>query len=196
MAKSISGEAAFPLAWPEGEPRTPPHKRQRARFELRFAAARDDLLEELRRLKARYPVLSTNVSLRRDGLPYASAPPPADPGVAVYFLLDDDQMVFACDKWDKVEDNVRAIGKTIEALRGISRWGARNMMKRAFSAFKALPAADWRSVMGILDAGVTLEQVKARYRELAAKLHPDTGGSHHAMQRLNAAWEQAQKELG
>lgn len=183
----IGSKEAYPLRWPEGERRT--RERQESRFKLTLAAARDDLLLELERLGARYVVISTNVSGRRA---------PIDPGVAVYFDLDGEQLVFACDKWTRVEDNVRAIGKTIEALRGIARWGSREMMKRSFSSFKTLPpdpTADWRATLGISPVA-GLDEAKARYRKLAAAAHPDHGGSQHQMARLNAAWERAQQELG
>lgn len=186
---------AYPLQWPAGIPRT--RRRQAARFKLTMAGARHDLLYELQRLKAKHVVISTNVPTRRDGLPYSNAKQPDDPGVVVYFTLDGDQMAFPCDKWDKVEDNVRAIGKTIEALRGIARWGAHDMMKAAFSGFKALPAdgaTDWRSTLGA-KPGEDLDAVKARYRTKAAGAHPDKGGSTHEMQRINAAWEAAKKEF-
>ena len=74
---------AHPLAWPEGRPRT--KRPQRSRFDVGFANARDELFDEIRRLGGSVPVLSTNVELRRDGLPYASRPEPDDSGAAVYF---------------------------------------------------------------------------------------------------------------
>ncbi len=48
---------------------------------------------------------------------------PDDRGVAVYFTHLRRSMCFTCDKWDQVEDNLYAIVKTIETLRGIERWG-------------------------------------------------------------------------
>lgn len=42
-------------------------------------------------------------------------------GVAVYFTLKGQQFCFACDHWDEIKDNMQAIHKTIEALRGIER---------------------------------------------------------------------------
>src|SRR3546814_3202380 len=77
------GAEAFPLAWPVGWPRVA--RRKSAPFGMTMAAARDHLMNELRLMGARYPVLSTNVELRRDGLPYAIKREPDDPGVAVYF---------------------------------------------------------------------------------------------------------------
>lgn len=105
---------AHPLHWPAGWPRT--KGRSRSRFDVTFAAARDGLMEQLRLMGARYVILSTNVELRRDGLPYSKQSEPVDPGVAIYFEWHGKQMSFACDRWDRVRDNVRAIGKTICGL--------------------------------------------------------------------------------
>lgn len=194
--KRAGDELAFPLAWPDGHPRTEPHMRQRARFKVTAGRARDDLVEELRRLGARYIVISTDVPLRRDGLPYAGGDP-EDTGVAVYFDLDGEQHVLPCDRWNTVGDNLQALAKTVEAMRGIERWGTGGMMRRAFSAFKALPAAprEWWHVLGVSRVS-SLAVVKDRYRELAREAHPDTPtGSHEQMSRLNAAMAAAEQEL-
>src|SRR3546814_1489167 len=105
-------------------------------------------------------------------------------------------MTFACDRWDTVRDNVRAIGKTIEAIRGIERWGASDMMERAFSAFEALPAPGggvtlscW-SVLGI-EPGSSLAEIERAYRVSAKGAHPDTGGDRDKWDRLQSAYQQA-----
>jgi len=112
MAK-ISSEMAYPLHWPSGRPRVASWKRKRSRFKVRFAQARDEVIRELRLLGAKYVVISTNIPTRLDGLPYANFRAPEDPAVAVYFDYQKEAHVFACDKWDKVEDNLHAIGKSI-----------------------------------------------------------------------------------
>lgn len=189
---------AFPLAWPAGWPRA--KRKTRAAFAVTFAKARDDLLRELRLMGARYPLLSTNVALRRDGLPYANQPEPDDPGVAVYFMWQGKQMTFACDRWDRVRDNVRAIGKTIEALRGVERWGASDMMERAFSAFEALPAPDQAVTLScwqILDLppNASEMEIERAYRAKAKTAHPDAGGSRAEWDQLRAAYDQARRAV-
>lgn len=189
---------AYPLHWPVGWPRTDRWRRESGRFQAKMAASRQHLMDEIRRMGGRYPVLSTNVELRRDGLPYANQREPDDPGVAVYFEYDGKQMVFACDRWRTVAANVRAIGKSIEAIRGIERWGASDMMERAFAAFEALPPPGeekppscW-SVLDITPAA-DVQAIEAAYRHAARKAHPDAGGSDAAMSRVNWARDQALK---
>lgn len=189
---------AYPLAWPDGWKRTK-YPTQSA-FKLSgFGRARDFLLAEIRRMGGTKTILSTNISLRNDGLPYANQAQPKDPGVAVYFTYKGRSMVFACDRWRKVEENAYAIGKTIEAIRGIERWGASDMMERAFTGFTALTDGSqkpWRAVLGFeANAVVTVTAVEDRFTELAKIHHPDRGGSTERFQELTEARRAARIEL-
>lgn len=181
---------AYPLAWPEGWPRT--KSRRPAAFKVSLEKAVEELEWEVERLGARYPVLSTNVPRRMDGsISLRGIPDNGDPGVAVYFERKGRQQVFACDKWQTVKDNIRAIHRTIEALRGIDRWGASEMMERAFSAFEALPPphSPWET-LGI-PPGSGRDAIERAFRAKAMKAHPDQGGSTAAMAELNRAREDA-----
>jgi hypothetical protein len=193
--------AGYPLQWPTGQEKTPPAKRERARFKVSFARARDHVCDELNRMGVpdNRIVISTNIELKRDGLPYAGRKPAGSPGVAVYFFLDGTEQVIACDRWDRVEDNLRAVGKTIEALRGIERWASSAIMQQAFAGFKSLPPSggEWRAVFGFVsDSRPSLEHVKSAYRTMAAVAHPDKGGNPAEMSRLNQAFAAAKEELG
>lgn len=190
---------SYPLAWPTGWPRT--KSPQNARFRVTPEKARQELIWEVERMGGRYIVLSTNLPLRRDGRPYAGAKPDGgDHGVSVYFMRKGKQMVFACDRWTLVEDNMRAIQKTIEAMRGIERWGASDMMERAFSAFEALPAPGakrpWMAVLGFKPGSiVTRADVELAFRDLSKRHHPDVGGTHEAMAELTVAKQEALEAL-
>jgi hypothetical protein len=144
-------------------------------------------------------VVSTNLPLFRDGYPIASGMEPKDPGVAVYFQLKGKSMAFACDQYCHVYENIQAIARTIEALRGIERWGASDMMERAFSGFKALrdsPSEDWREVLGFQPREtVTRKMVESRARELVKQHHPDKGGNRNAFERVMRAREAAILDL-
>jgi len=189
--------SAYPLTWPQGAPRTEPLKRANSAFKQTDVSALDFLQGEIRRMGGSYLVISTNIELRRDGMPYANQKQPADPGAAIYFLRKGKQMTFACDRWAKVRDNLYAIAKTIEAIRGIERWGSTDMMERAFQAFEALPSmhepsAFWRDVLG-LQGKPTRADVDAAYRARAKAAHPDSGGSREEWDRLSAAYEVAKQ---
>jgi hypothetical protein len=154
-------------------------------------------------------VLSTNIVLRNDGLPYTRQPQHAvgDPGAAVYWSTSSfKDRVIACDKWADVYSNIHALGLAIEAMRAIDRAGASQVMERAFTAFGALPPAakaapvrPWWEVLGLPKEALsfaTLPMVEAQYRELARKAHPDQGGSAGAMVELNRGLEQARAHFG
>lgn len=138
-------------------------------------------------------IISTNIPLRKDGLPFTNAKEPADPGVAVYFQRKGKKLCFACDKYDRVWKNMRAIQKTIEAMRGIERWGSSDMLDRAFTGFASLPAPgkrEWWVVLG-LNGTESTDQIKARFRELAKIHHPDNGGSADTFAEINNAYQEA-----
>ena len=201
MSQTITN-SAFPLSWPPGRKRTETYRRQVAKFgERSFAVARDQLLAELKRLGGvKQIILSTNVELRQDGLPSAGRRAPDDPGVALYFIdRKGRQMAFTCDRWRHIEDNMRAIEKTIEALRGIERWGSGEMLDAAFTGFQALPAAaavkPWWDVLNTA-AHASTNDVTDAYRRAKMRAHPDHGGSVQAAQEVEAAYAAFKKERG
>jgi hypothetical protein len=61
--------------------------------------ARDGLLHEVCLLGATNVVISTNVPTRGDGLPYSDERRLDDPGVAVYFTFNKEQVVMCCPVW-------------------------------------------------------------------------------------------------
>jgi len=205
----VNATEAFPLCWPANRPRTSQWSRERARFDITFARARDEIVRQIELMTGKYDwnrretglIISTNIALRRDGLPLAGQRQQEDPGVAVYFNYKKRQMCFACDRWQKVEDNMQAIAKTIDALRGIARWGTGDMLEAAFTGFAALAppttTRTWREVFGYLP-GVqpSAGDLEQRYRVRISQAHPDRGGSVDAAAELNAARDAARKELG
>lgn len=183
---------AYPLAWPAGRPRIA--YPAGSRFETTHVRACAHVLAEIRRLGGTNPIISTNIPLRNDGIPRANYRMPNDRGVAVYFTRRGRQMCFACDKWDQIHDNIYAIGKTIEALRGIERWGTGDMVEQAFNGFVALPAPkDPHEILGVR-RGASPAEIDAAYRDKAKRLHPDKGGDADAMSELNAARQKLREQ--
>src|SRR5215217_4864013 len=188
---------AYPLTWPMGWPRT--KNPDYARFKTSFARARNELIRELDLLGATNIIISSNIELRRDGLPYANNKQPDDRGIAVYFKLAGVEQCVPCDKWLRIEDNLQAVRKTIEALRGLERWGAKEMVNAAFRGFKALPetiimgehtSRAWWEVLEV-SQNASVEVIKAAYKQILHKVHPDKGGSSYAFQELQKAYKEA-----
>ena len=200
---TVIGPEAYPLHWPDGWPRTV-HRHTDYRFEGKSftpGQARDGLLNELRLLGAKDVIVSSNVPLRPDGIPYAQSGRLDDPGIAVYFTFAKKSMVMARDKFISVAGNLRSLTLAVSAMRQLERHGGKYMMERAFTGFIALAPPDWekpwREVFGIKPNGpVTLAMVTGLYREKARLRHPDAGGSDTLMAELNVAYEQACRELG
>lgn len=189
----MNTQQAYPLSWPAGWKRSP--ARLRSRFEQRsVAAAIEEVFNQLRGLGVGdyNVIISTNLVLRNDGLPRSDQRQPSDTGVAVYFQLNKKQQVLACDKWVKVEENLWAIAKHIEALRGQNRWGVGSIMQ-AFAGYTALPSTErkeWWEVLGVAH-NATTDQIKEAFRERAKSAHPDNGGTHDQMAAINAAYKLA-----
>lgn len=184
---------AYPLQWPPGRPRTT--YPNRSVFDTSQEKANINLMNEIKLLGGVNVVVSSNMRIRGDGLPYAKQRQPDDPGVAVYFTHKCRQVCFACDRWDLVKDNMQAIRKTIEALRGIERWGTGDMVQAAFSGFEALPPPKkrehktWWQVLGV-SPEVSLNRCEESFKRLAKRAHPDAGGSQEEMAELNLAIHQ------
>lgn len=198
----------WPLAWPTGWKRTPAHARKAPRFHktekvsgsnggswnrsrpLTFGQASDRLEAEVGRLGAQRPMISSNVEIGLRGNPLASDAERKhdDPGVALYFTLKGQARCLACDVYTTVAANVAAIAAHIDALRRIDRYGV-GTLDQAFAGYAPrLQAAslEWWLVLDV-PRTATRGAVELAYEKLAKVAHPDRGGSHDAMARLNEA---------
>lgn len=190
---------AYPLAWPPAWPRT--DRPEWSRFAASQNEAQHGILRELNLLGATDVIISTNIPLRQDGLPYASRRAPEDQGVAVYFKLNGENQCIPCDKWRTIAENMRAIEKTIDALRGLERWGAKEMVNAAFRGFKALPAASgeplilqsqWFEILEVQPTA-SIEVIEASFKRLARIHHPDAGGDPQEFMKIREAYERGKE---
>jgi hypothetical protein len=194
----------YPLAWPIGWGRS--EHRYRSQFgkssarKPSVAQGCDDLETELDMLGAQLTVISTNIRPTLSRRPQAGTAAASDPGAAVYFTLDGEDRVLACDRWDLVGCNLRAIAKHVAAMRGMARWGV-GSVEQAFSGYTALPETtghiDWRRVLCVAPDDVLSEElIRMAHRSLALTRHPDRGGSDAQMATLNLARDLALAEIG
>jgi hypothetical protein len=206
----VTASLAYPLAWPTGWPRTPADRRVSPRFTqkeyrahygslapLTLETAIVRLERQADTLGAEHLLISTNVGLRRDGLPRLSDRPD-DPGAVAYFHLRGRPTTLPCDRYKTVAGNIAAIAAHIEATRAIERHGVGTLdqMFAGFQAIRGPGPKPWREVLGIRpDAPVTAETIEDARRRLARQHHPDAGGSDAAMAEVNAAADAALAQL-
>lgn len=193
---------AYPLAWPMGKPRTSAAQRKNGKFshrgaDLTVAVAASRVEDELQKLGARWPLISSNVELTLSGHPRSGQREPDDRGVCVYFQLASKPYAMACDRYTTVADNLAAIAAHIDATRAIERHGVATAAEtlQAFQALAAPGAAHWTATLGVTRETATAETIKAAHRRLLAGAHPDQGGSHDRMAEINAARDAAMKEI-
>lgn len=175
----MKNTASHPLQWPEGWLRTDPKLVKSGRLSGGgYLACYEGIVKEIRLMKGDNVIISSDCPLDASGVPdvdaYYSLPKENgrvanfDNGVAVYFTLDGHQRVFACDKWSHVSSNIRAIQKTIEAIRGTERWGSSEMLTRIYDGFTVLPREEkplpmpWWDLLGV-QPHTSLDAVEQMY---------------------------------
>ena len=102
----------------------PTRRPTRSQFSAGWTATRDLLERELAHLSARNAVLELDAEqtdMRNDGWPYANAR--VDPPARISFESKHGPLVYQCDRFDRWQDNVRAIALALEALRKVDRYG-------------------------------------------------------------------------
>lgn len=192
---------AYPLTWPMGYDRTEPSKRKASQFRMTAGKAIDTLRREVTKItdyKKHDLIISTNIPVKKDGYFYANEADRKidEPGVAIYFQYKGKQVALCCDQYLTPKENILALGKTINALRAIDRYGVSDFLNRTFTGFKELPQTVEISCWQILGIEPTRDAdiIKDVYRKKAMELHPDKGGDSHEFARLSAAYDLAMKK--
>lgn len=183
-------------------PATPPGKRKRAAFRAGYKATLDLLRAEIIVLGQQDLVVLqldlTERDIRNDGLPRADARYGSNPGVVVSFDSQFGPLRYATDVYTAWQDNLRAIALALEALRAVDRYGVSKRGEQ-YTGWRALPAGNG-SAFASADAAERWMCERSRdlglpvatnipqlYRQLARKMHPDTGAEPSEWERLDAA---------
>ncbi len=172
---------AYPLSWPGGWKRSKKPKDSRFGTWNKKPSIYIGMVKvqnEIRQLGGKNLIISSNLRLRQDGLPYSSQRMPEDCGIAIYFTWKDEPMVIASDNYNKPGCNLWAIGKTVESMRGIERWGCSELLNRAFTGFKQLPEKsgivtnNWYDILKV-SMNATKDEIIKAYKKKAKIYHPD-----------------------
>ena len=180
-------------------------KHQRSAFDTPWPVTERLLLAEVRHLQGRNLVVEIDVSeadIRVDGRLRANARP-ASPGVRVAFESKHGPLVYATDRFNHWQDNVRAIALGLEALRKVDRYGITKSGEQ-YAGWKALPSGSGQSashmtadeawgVLGSFDERPIAEQQRApeglqrAHRRARAFAHPDRHGGDRTL------WDQVEQ---
>lgn len=192
------------LDWPAEFDRTPPEDRKPYPhgFRVSRSEAFESILSELRTMGAKNVQLDTGAEHQKQNpnKPYANASFD-DPGVVVRFEHEGTQYAMPCDTWSNPRDNARAIARTLDAKRALTRYGVETI-ESEFRRHELPPgdgSMDEAVVAGPGDApheilGVSLNasdtEIKAAYREKVKETHPDkSNGNRREYIRVQEAKE-------
>lgn len=174
--------------WPNRRPLRSPDERERSRFDSSWSQTLNLLSYEVSRLNASSVVVRLALEdkdIRRDGWPRASARP-EHPGVIIEWQSGKRWSRMAADKYDHWQDNARAVALSLEALRGVERWGAVEGEQYEGLQLELEDAGSSQSsAQELLDSYGGL-------REALKATHPDQGGDPEEFRRV----QEARKVLG
>jgi hypothetical protein len=183
-----------PLVW--DLPRTPWNQlRDRNTFKQTWTAIQDLLDKELRLVNATEITLELDVTegaIKQDGGLRAGAGPGFQ-GIRLSFnLADVGRVFFATDKHEFWQHNVYAIGRALEALRLVERYGI-NQGNEQYTGFKAIESNGSTTeaqaeafIRGVSDLGAEAS-IRAHLTAATKKLHPDQGGGRELWDALTDA---------
>lgn len=186
----------------------------RSKFKANYDKTLSDLEYELLKLSATSIVIQAGFAdnqIRNDGWPYSKARP-EHPGVIVSFRSRGQDLSFPCLTYDDLEDNLRAIALSLEALRQVDRYGVTKTGEQ-YTGFKQIGApgesdslqdaarllsryaggaSEGFGVHHIIGDGTVAEKA---YRLAAMKTHPDRTGTRDEWEKVTAARDQLQKHF-
>jgi hypothetical protein len=180
-------------------PREYTKNRKRSQFKAPYGDTMRLLDQELRHLGAKGVVLLMALreqDIRLDGRPKANTSA-SHPGVILSFETKNGPMRFPCDKFDRWDDNLRAIALSLEALRKMDRYGV-TASGEQYTGWKALPPPA-SGIHTVSTARATIESVSgkvdwanattaaAAIRTAIIATHPDSGGDAEKFKAVAAA---------
>lgn len=188
-----------PLLWPMGRART--RVPITSKFDSSLSASERGVYKQIALLGGTNVIISSNLSVGRGGqiLERQTA---EDTGIAVYFDYNGSRHCVAIDRYRYFWENMRAIEKSIEALRGLERWGGAEIVKTSLGGFKELPAnaivtpytaRPWHEMLEVLPTA-SMDIVEAAYKRKLHSAHPDKGGDTAAFMAVQAAFKQAKEQ--
>jgi len=202
--------------WP-GEPTK---SRRRSQFRASYASTLDLLESELRNLGAKDIVIQVDLDprdIRNDGMLRSNAQP-RTPRIILSFERKRGQqtvsMSYPCDRFTDWQDNLRAIGLSLQALRSVDRYGVTNSGEQYrgweriggpvavhSNGFQSADeAAEFLAHVGAGNKSKIMasrDEMETAYRYACVATHPDRpNGSADTFKKVQAAKSRLQIHFG
>lgn len=188
-------------------------------IERRFSASPETILKDLGAVLRKMEATSARIEtagrvsqdfqrkLGRIGVTVAVADPIAfpAPGVRLSFERKGKRYPYECAKWGMLVDNLRACQRAVSSLYNVyedygvtgdaTGQGGEQAAEASFERIMLLGGGgdDWWTVLGVKPHTPTAE-IRAVYKRLAMRAHPDQGGRREEWDRLDRAYRAAMAE--
>lgn len=182
---------------------------QRSPFRGSYTDTLDRLEREMAYIGGRDITILADMAtedIRNDGWPRSTARR-RTPGIVVAFNSKHGALRYESGLYNEWEQNLRAVAMTLERLRAIDRYGCTK--GEQYTGWKKLPggapivAGEWASVEAAMrflcligqpsTLSILPSDLDMVYRAAARKAHPDAGGSHEVMSKVNRAKDYIEK---
>lgn len=189
---------------------------KRSQFDSTWSQTLATLMDETRHLGAREFVLMLDVvesDIRLDGQIRANARPASEATAVAIESPSKGSLLFATDRFDRWQDNARAIALGIEALRKVERYGIVQSDEQ-YRGWQALPPGtpmpaakmtveqaiqlltEAAGNCGTFDPLHDPDQIDVAFRMAARRNHPDVGGDADTFRQITEARDLLRREVG
>jgi hypothetical protein len=154
----------------------PPCAYNRSQFSASFSTTVAELTDELRHMQAKNVIIELDLDekqIRLDGMPRADARI-GSPAVVISFQSKHGDLRYATGEFDRWQDNVRAIARSLNALRAVDRYGVSKRGEQ-YRGWKALPPSSdpADNIATPEQARKFLDEHGGSFEQAAKRLHPD-----------------------
>ena len=138
-------------------------------------------------------IITSNLRTKNEGGFYAQQNKIEDAGIGVYFDLKGKPKVMLLDKWGSPEHNMWSLFLSVQAIRGLERWGGVEFLDGLFTGFQALPDYTTTAIR-YFEGCSSQEHVEERKKNLQRELHPDSGGNEEEFKEMMRQYQEIKQK--
>lgn len=156
-----------------------------------WSATTNELAETMRKWGVRDYMVTNDLPVRSRTKQYQTL---SERLVVLKYIKDGTPVQLVMDTQSRAVDNFRVLYLAVEAMRMNDQRGLTDVVRQAYAQLPAPVDDDAYAIVGARPEWANMADIEQAYHRRARQLHPDKGGTHEQMARLNAAMEQIRKE--